>query len=86
MDARRLKKARMQLGLSQAALASALGVSQPLVCMMEAGTTPVTRRTEKQMTVLRRDAVRATHYTQAARILGRTVEEIGGRDEELEEL
>ena len=86
MNGRRLKKLRKQLDLSQAALASELGVSQALICMMEADKTPVTGRTVKQLTTLRQEAVREDHYTKAARLTGLTVEELGGKDEELEEL
>ena len=86
MDARSLKKLRLELDISQAELAQELGVTQALVCMMEAGKTPVTGRTVKQLTALRREAVRSAHYTRAALITGHTIEELGGRDEELEEL
>jgi transcriptional regulator with XRE-family HTH domain len=55
-DAAWLRATRDTLGLSQAELADALGITQASVSRMEAGEQPVTRRTRLQVEALRREA------------------------------
>lgn len=86
MDGRRLKEWRKRHNMSQKQLAKELGVTQPLVSLMESDKASVTYRTRKQLQVIAREAVRRSHYLNASRITGRTVEELGGADDELEEL
>jgi transcriptional regulator with XRE-family HTH domain len=86
VDARRLRLLRLQLDMNQTQLAKELGVSQALVSAMEAGTTPVTARTVKQLTAIRREVIRSSHYTRAARLTGVPLDELSGADPELEEL
>jgi len=86
MDARRLRLLRLQLDMNQTELAKALGVSQALVSAMEAGSASVTARTVKQLTALRREVIRMSHYTRAARLTGLPIDELSGADPELEEL
>lgn len=51
-DSEWLRTARAELGLSQAGLAEALGITQASVSQMESGVRPVTRRTRGQVTML----------------------------------
>lgn len=55
-DAPWLRATREQLGLSQAELAAALGLTQASVSRMEAGEQPVTRRTRLQVEALVHEA------------------------------
>lgn len=47
-----LRAAREELGLTQEALANALGMTQNSVAKMEGGARPITERTEKQVLAL----------------------------------
>jgi DNA-binding XRE family transcriptional regulator len=47
-----LRAIRKRLGLTQAELAAALGVSRKTVCEREAGKVPITRETELAMEAL----------------------------------
>ncbi len=78
MDARRLKKLRLRLGLSQQQLADELGMSQAMVSMMEKGRYRVLPRTVMQLTAIRREHIRQAHYLKASQITGRSVSELGG--------
>ena len=84
MNARRLKRQRLQMDMTQTELAKELGVSQGLVSDMEAGKVPVSVRTTKTMDFVRREFVRQAHYRAAARITGLTEVELEGQDVEAE--
>ena len=70
------------MAMSQTELAKALGVSQGLVSMMEAGQQPVSIRTTKAMDFVRREHVRQAHFRRAAEITGRSEAELEGIDVE----
>lgn len=82
MDARRLKRQRLQMAMTQTELADALGVSQGLVSMMEAGQQPVSIRTTKAMDFVRREHVRQAHFRKVSGITGRSEAELEGVDVE----
>ncbi len=82
MDARRLKRQRMQMAMTQDDLAEATGYGQPMISMMEAGKQPVSVKFTKAMDFVRREHVRQTHFRRAAEITGRTEAELEGIDVE----
>ena len=82
MDARRLKRQRLQMAMTQDELADALGVSQALVSMMEADQQAVSIRTTKAMDFVRREHVRQAHFRRVADITGRSEAELEGLDVE----
>ncbi len=82
MDARKLKRQRLQMAMTQAALADALGVSQSLVAGMESGKLAVSVRTTKMLDLVRREHVRQAHFRRASEITGRTEVELEGVDVE----
>ena len=86
MNARKLRKLFIELDMNRAQVARAIGVSPALMSLMASGKAKIVPRTELQLRNLRRDVVRRSHFVKAAKITGRTVEQLGGADPELEEL
>ena len=86
MNARKLRKLFIELDMNRAEVARAIGVSPALMSLMASGKAKIVPRTELQLRNLRRDVVRRSHFVKAAKITGRTVEQLGGADPELEEL
>ena len=82
MDARRLKRQRLQMAMSQNQLAKETGYSQGLISMMEAGKQPVSTKFTKAMDFVRREHVRQMHFRRAADITGRSEAELEGIDVE----
>ncbi len=82
MNAKRFKRQRLQMAMTQTELADALGLSQGHVSGMEAGRQPVSVRTTKMMDLVRREHVRFAHFLRAADITGRTEAELEGVDVE----
>ena len=82
MDARRLRRQRLQMDMSQTQLAEETGVSQSLISGMEKGKVPVSVKFTKVMDLVRREFVRQAHFRRASEITGRTEVELEGMDVE----
>ena len=86
MIAKKLRRLRRDMDMTQEQLAVELGVSQSLVCQMERGRAIITARTAKQLTAVRHSWVRRSHYLQASQLTGKTPAELGAPDVGPEEL
>ncbi len=85
MNGQKLRGQRMNImDMTQQQLADALGVSQALISMMEAGKTPISWRTETALNLVRRDQVRLKHFRKACDLTGSTEIELEGIDVEAE--